>query len=409
MPWFASLKIGTKFNLIMSFLLLSLFFTAAFLTYQRQKSLIFKLAIDNARNFSKVIVETREYMSSVVRNEPETNYGLVPQVVATQVARRMTKGSSYYVRQVSLRYRNPDNRPDSYEAEQLERFRKKPGETSRLISIKGRETFRYMLPMYAEKSCLECHGAYETAPAFVRQRFPRGHYSYNYQIGEVIGAVSVTIPMSDLYREIGANLELDLAIRGLIFIIIIAIMGTLVRRTIINPVTLLSDTINRVTRTGSFAERLPKTSNDEIGLLIGAFNQMMEELQLKTLQSRESEERYRKFIEMTRSAVVTFMEDGKIIISNQMAEELFGLSRQALLGENIFNFLENGEAIRNGIQDYRREGKGGGIGETNLQRVRNVRGDVTEVEMSLAVSMTDHKPLFTVILRETFPDKQHTQ
>ena len=103
----------------MSFLLVSLFIAAAFLTYHRQKSLILKIAVDNARNFAKVIVETREYMSSVVRGEPEHNYGLVPQVVATQVARRITRDSSYYVRQVSLRYRNPDNRPDAYEAEQL--------------------------------------------------------------------------------------------------------------------------------------------------------------------------------------------------------------------------------------------------------------------------------------------------
>ena len=235
-----------------------------------------------------------------------SNYGLVPQVVATQVARRMTRDRSYYVRQVSLRYRNPDNRPDAYEAEQLALFTKKPAtETSRIIKVSGQELFRYMLPMFAEKSCLECHGDYDNAPLFVRQRFPRGHYSYNYQIGEVIGAVSVTIPISQLYREIGANLELDIAVRGLIFLIIIVIMGALIKKAIITPVTLLSATITRVTRTGSFAERLPQKSNDEIGLLIGAFNDMMEELQLKTLQSRESEERYSKFIEMARSAVVT--------------------------------------------------------------------------------------------------------
>ena len=123
MSWFANLRLGTKFNLIMSFLLLSLFVAAALLTYHRQQSLILKIAIDNARNFAKVIIETREYMSSVVRGEPETNYGLVPQVVATQVATRLTKDTSYYVRQISLRYRNPNNRPDAYEAQQLELFK----------------------------------------------------------------------------------------------------------------------------------------------------------------------------------------------------------------------------------------------------------------------------------------------
>lgn len=404
MSWFANLKIGTKFNLIMSLLLISLFLVAALLTYQRQQSLVLKVAFDNARNFAKLIIETRDYVSSVVKGEPENNYSLVPQVVATQVAKRMTTGSKYYVRQVSLRYRNPENRPDDYEAEQLKTFAEKSAkETSRIVKVKGKEVFRYMLPMFAEKSCLECHGDFDKSPKFLRERFPRGHYSYNYRLGEVIGAVSVTVPIDELYREIGANLALDIAYRGAIFLIIIMVLWALIRWTIINPVTLLSESIIRVTKTGSFAERLPRRTNDEIGKLIAAFNDMMGELQRKTLQSRDAEERYRKFIEMARSAVVTFMEDGKIVISNQRAEELLGLSRQAILGENIFAFLENGEALKEGISVFIRDGKGGGVGETSRQRVKDVKGKVTEVEMALSASVTDQKPLFTAILRETSP------
>ncbi|HTG80775.1 MAG TPA: DUF3365 domain-containing protein [Geobacteraceae bacterium] len=401
MSWFANLRIGAKFNLIMSLLLITLFLVAAYMTYHREQSLLLKTAIDNARNFAKVIIETRDYMSSVVKGEPDNNYNLVPQVVATQVAKRLTKDSKYYVRQVSLRYRNPNNRPDSYETTQLKAFAEKAvKESYSIVNVKGEEAFRYMLPMFAEKSCLECHGDFDKAPLFVRLRFPRGHYSYDYKLGEVIGAVSVTIPMDDLYREIGANLKLDIASRGAIFLVIILMMGALIRWTIIDPVKLLSATIGRVARTGSFAERIPQRTNDEIGQLIRAFNDMMTELEHKTLQSRESEERYRKFIEMARSAVVTFMEDGKIVISNQKAEELLGLSRQALLGENLFSFLEKGEALKNGIEAFMRDGTGGGVGETSRQRVRNINGTMTEVEMALSASMTDHKPLFTAILRD---------
>jgi len=401
MSWFANLRIGAKFNLIMSLLLITLFLVAAYMTYHREQSLLLKTAIDNARNFAKVIIETRDYMSSIVKGEPDNNYNLVPQVVATQVAKRLTKDSKYYVRQVSLRYRNPNNRPDSYETTQLKAFAEKAvKESYSIVNVKGEEAFRYMLPMFAEKSCLECHGDFDKAPLFVRLRFPRGHYSYDYKLGEVIGAVSVTIPMDDLYREIGANLKLDIASRGAIFLVIILMMGALIRWTIIDPVKLLSATIGRVARTGSFAERIPQRTNDEIGQLIRAFNDMMTELEHKTLQSRESEERYRKFIEMARSAVVTFMEDGKIVISNQKAEELLGLSRQALLGENLFSFLEKGEALKNGIEAFMRDGTGGGVGETSRQRVRNINGTMTEVEMALSASMTDHKPLFTAILRD---------
>jgi PAS domain S-box-containing protein len=131
----------------------------------------------------------------------------------------------------------------------------------------------------------------------------------------------------------------------------------------------------------------------------------MEELERKTLQSRESEERYRNFIEMTRSAVVTFMEDGKIVISNQQAEIMLGLSRQALLGENFYSFLEEGEILRESISTYLKVGEWGGMGTESFQRVSDARGKVTEVEMSLTSSTSDQRPLFTAILRELAPGK----
>jgi len=327
-------------------------------------------------------------------------------VVATNVAKRLTAGSNYYVRQVSLRYRNPGNRPDEFETAQLTQFAGQAAqETSRVIDQKGQEVFRYMLVMKAEKSCLECHGEFDKAPQFVRERFPRGHYSYNYKLGEVIGAVSVSIPVADLYHQVGANLKVDIAYRGAIFLILILILGTLIRRTIINPVQLLSEAIVHVTKTGNFSERLPQKSNDEIGRLIAAFNEMMEELERKTLQSRESEERYRKFIELAQSAVVTFMADGKIVISNQQAEELLGLSKQALLGENFYSFLEYGERLQESIAMYLHDGTWGEVGDVSIQQVRNIRGKVMNLEMALTASMADKKSLITDILREITPEK----
>jgi PAS domain S-box-containing protein len=398
---FGKLKINTKFNLIISLVLVSLFLVAAYFTYERQQALILKIAADNARIIARQIIETRDYISGVVHGEPDRNYDLVPQVVATHVAERITRGSDYYVRQVSLRYRNPNNRPDEYETRMLREFAGKPGHESNGVIESGEgKKFRFMLSMVAEKSCLECHGEYDKAPAFVRARFPNGHYSYNYKLGEVIGAVSVSIPMVDLYHDIGVNLEFDLFVRGIIFFLIILVMGILVRKTIINPVRLVSATIIEVTRTGNFGERLPKKTGDEIGQLIDAFNDLMEELGRKTLQSRESEERYRNFIEMAKSAVITFMEDGKIVISNQKAEELFGLSRQALLGENVFKFIEDGEALRLELLADPGEGKDNGVRATTRHMIRSFQGRTVAVEVSISTSRADQNPMFTAILRE---------
>lgn len=402
MSWFGNLRLRTKFNLIISLLMICLFMTAAFLTYRKQQELILRFAVDNARNFARQIIETRDYMSGAVKDEAEKNYDLVPQVVATRVAKRITTGSPYYVRQVSLRYRNPDNRPDSYETSRLQTFAAGGGasEVSSLETVNGKQTFRYLQPMVAVESCLACHGEYEKAPAFVRARFPRGHYSYNYRTGEVIGAVSVSIPMEDLYRQIGANLKQDLMFRGAIFFAIILAMSLILRRTIIDPINNLAESITRVTRTGSFAERLTSTTRDEIGTLITAFNDMMAELAQRSLQSAEADTRYRAFIEKAQSAVVTCLKDGKIIIANQRASDLFGLPRKELLGRSIFEFITGETARQELFATTTEEGKIRLVNEDSMQTVRGFRGRTTRVQIVISVSESEHQPLFTTILRE---------
>jgi PAS domain S-box-containing protein len=401
MSWFDNLHLRTKFNLIMSLLLVCLFLAAAFLTYRKEQQLILRFAEDNARNIARQIIETRDYMSGAVRDEAENNYDLVPQVVATRVAKKITEGSPYYVRQVSLRYRNPDNRPDNYETARLEKFSlQKPVESFSMETVAGKQTFRYLQPMVAVESCLTCHGDYDKAPAFVRARFPRGHYSYNYTVGEVIGAVSVSIPMADLYRQIGADLKQDLLYRGVIFCIIILVMGGILGRSIIDPVKQLAVSIARVNRTGSYAERLPRLTNDEIGTLIGSFNDLMEELEKKDQQSSEANARYRSFIEMVPSAVVTCLQDGRIIISNQRAEKLFGVSHKDLPGKSIFDFI-SGEAVKNELfATSLQDGRIRMVTESSLQTVRRFRSTVTRMEIAIAVSEGDPQPLFTVMLRE---------
>ena len=74
--------------------------------------------------------------------------------------------------------------------------------------------------MIASASCLQCHGSYETAPDFVKRRFPPGHYSYHYRVGDVIGAVSVKIPLRELYSQLGSNVKLDILARGFVFLLI---------------------------------------------------------------------------------------------------------------------------------------------------------------------------------------------
>ena len=393
-------SVNTKFNIISAFLLTVLFLCLAYNSYRREQALILTTTVDNARSIARQIIETRDYLSQVVTTEPERNYNLVPQVAATRIAKRLTSGSHYYVRQVSLRYRNPDNRPDSFETARLTAFQTvKAQEIWQVAGDGGKKSLRYLLPMKAEPSCLACHGSYDSAPRFVQERFPRGHYSYGYQEGEVIGAVSVSVPMEGLYREVGANLEYDLLYDGAVLFAFILITGWLIRKTILTPVKNVAESIADVARTGNFSERLAERGNDEIGELIGSFNELMAELDRKTLQRKESEDRYRNFIEIAQSPIVTFMGDGKIVITNQKAEKLFGLTKQELLGQCIFEFMENGDDLRAAVEGYFSSGNSDLIGAPTRQTVRDVCGKLLAVDMVISVSQADQNPIFSAILR----------
>ena len=391
MSWFTNLGITTKFTFILTLCMVALFIFGALYGYQRQQKLIIMGEVDNARIIARQIIEAREYMSEVLTDEPSRNYNLVPQVVATRIAQRITKNTSYYVRQVSLRFRNPANRPDPYEEGQLKGFvNGATKESFHIVHGAQGESLRY----------LECHGSYETAPSFVQQRFPRGHSSYNYHPGEIIGAVSVTIPLAELYRAMSLNLRHDLITRGAMFLLVLLAMGYVIHRAVINPVSLVARSITRVARTGTFSDRITQRGHDEIGQLIAAFNEMMAELERKTEQSRESEERYRNFIRMARSAVVTFMEDGKIVISNDKAERLLGKSRQEIIGEDFYRFIEAGGRLREKIGTRLAAGDDGMIVETREHRVHSASGDWKPFEIALSASKTEGKTMVTAILRD---------
>jgi len=400
MTIFSRRSVNTKYNIISSLLLVALFMTLAYSSYRREQALILKGAIANARTISRQIIEMRDYLSRSVTSEPEQNENLIPQVAASRVAQQLTGGSGYYVRQVSLRYRNPDNRPDSFEAAQLATFRDATAaETWRITQEQGGKSLRYLLPMAADESCLACHGSFETAPGFVQRRFPKGHFSYGYKVGENIGAVSVSIPMEGLYRQIGANLKRDILYDGLVLLVFVTISGWLIRKTILTPVKAVAASIAEVAHTGNFSERLELRGEDEIGELIRSFNELMAELDRKTIQRVESEDRYRNFIEIAQSPIVTFMSDGKIVISNQKAEKMFGLTKQELLGQSILDFMEHGEELQRAVEEYFSAGSSNLIGTTTRQKVRDVCGRLFEVEMVISVSQSDQSPMFSAILR----------
>ncbi len=88
---------------------------------------------------------------------------------------------------VSLKNLNPENRPDAFEQNALERFEKGERTVWKIEEQTGRAVFRYVQPLIVEASCLQCH----------RQQ--------GYALGDIRGGISVIRPADGLVAQMRTN------------------------------------------------------------------------------------------------------------------------------------------------------------------------------------------------------------
>ena len=101
-----------------------------------------------------------------------------PAMVTRQLSMYAEREGLFLFHITSLKFMNPDNAPDEFEAAELKRFEAKAVTEAAKVEKIGRSYYyRYIAPLYVEKGCLECHG---------RQ---------GYRIGDIRGAISVSVPM----------------------------------------------------------------------------------------------------------------------------------------------------------------------------------------------------------------------
>jgi hypothetical protein len=225
---FRNLSLLTKITVIVAGILVVFFGLTSLLHYRQVKSVILDEALQKAREAAYHAVHTREYLSEQYQSWgvelSADRCGLIPVVASNRIGQRVAEDLGYSLRQTSDRYRNPDNAPDLFELEVLKRFRGEPDLDEYYTEVSAEEGpfFRYMMPFEADSSCMPCHGDPQQAPDFIKEMFPpERDQAYHYQLGEVIGAVSVSIPMSEILQRLHANLNRDLLANGANFLALI--------------------------------------------------------------------------------------------------------------------------------------------------------------------------------------------
>ena len=221
-----------------------------------------------------------------------------PAMVTKQLSQYAQKEGLYFFHITSLKLLNPENAPDDFERNALQDFEtKKLKDSSNVEKIGGSYYFRYIAPLYVEEACLQCHD------------------KQGYKVGDIRGAISVSVPMDYTLNVIASDRKYMIYGSIITITVLITVLFMTTKRLVISP-------INKI-RTLMF--NFAKDGNPDVPVL--ATNDELEDLS-------------RAFVNMTKSIsdYHTCLQD-KI---NAATEELTIKNESLLkLNKTKSNFIAN--------------------------------------------------------------------
>ena len=279
------MNISSKYKILLIVVLVqvAIMLSLGYVTHDKIYDLVIESNVDKARKSAQQLIAMRGYMASIApyvkfTKDDISHWAATPAYSGGKVAQKVTKTAGFYIKQTSLKYRNPANKPDQYEVEILKKLEKnKMDEFWKIGEYKGEKAIRYAKPLYIKKVCLKCHGVpYKDVPEHLYKKLVKdyGNVAFNFKEGDLRGIVSVAVPLKFSENEI-AKIDNTLLIANIIaafvFLVILYIAITLMfEKEIIEPTKELSDTLQ--THENDFTIELEAKGSKEIRRIVKAVN-----------------------------------------------------------------------------------------------------------------------------------------
>jgi PAS domain S-box-containing protein len=185
---------------------------------------------------------------------------------------------------------------------------------------------------------------------------------------------------------------------GLLVVGLLALGIYAASRRIARPILAITETATAV-RAGDLTREAPVTTEDEVGVLAGAFNDMTAELRetLEGLEQRVEErtdelnrqkEYFEALVEISPVAVVTMDTVERVTAWNPAATRQFGYTAEEAVGRPIDELVLGSEDQREEGQELAREALGSGRGYRVGQRTRK-DGSLVDVEIAMVPLVVD--------------------
>lgn len=252
------------------------------------------------------------------------------------------------------------------------------------------------------------------APGPVGYRFENGHVSGVQPVvqgDQILGNLYIRSNIEILYERfklyaIGAFVIL---LGG---VIIAYVLSKGLQQRISKPILSLAETAKIVSKKQDYSVRAKKFSDDEVGLLTDAFNQMLARIEKQTLDLSESEERMRSVLNSAMTAVIVMDRNGKITDWNLRAEKIFGWYREEVLEKDLADIVipANLRAKhRAGMQHYLANGKTQLFNRLLEMTALHRDGKEFPIELSISPLKTSDVLSFCVFITDITERKQNEE
>ncbi len=183
-----------------------------------------------------------------------------PAMVTKELSRYAREEGAYWFNITSLKLINPENAPDAFEEAALKDFESGiVNEASIIEEVDSSLFYRYIAPLYVEEACLKCHA------------------HQGYKVGDVRGAISVSIPMHYALDMINSEKRTIVTASIATILILMLVLFVMMKELVLRPVNQLKSSIEDFSR-GDRTETTVIKTGDELEELSSSFVDMSKSL-----------------------------------------------------------------------------------------------------------------------------------
>ena len=285
--YFLNTKISTKFNLsvilifIMGIFLSGLTFWGT-LEHRAEaevtsKALVLMETVNAVRNY------TQDRVNPLLKERIKTKTEFTPEAIPTFAAREVfdyfrknPDYTQYLYKDAAPNPTNPRDLANEFETELVDEFQEQGSLQQKSGWYNGfseGEVFYVARPFILTKqSCLECHSTPSKAPQSLLTAYGT-EGGFGWELDRVVATQIVYVPAEEILTSVRRSFVSTLGILAVTFIVIIFALNFLLKRFVIRRIQKISKTAQAVSR-GDLKADFEENYQDEIGLLVIAFNRM---------------------------------------------------------------------------------------------------------------------------------------